>query len=112
MSGYDRGGPDLTPDPSTQSVNQRRRNQSTIRVTRVTNGYMVTLGDTGETLVATSREQVHDYVDEFFDDLELESGSAVTDRPDRLPSTAEAGRAINRAFNRAFNPISRARQQA
>lgn len=53
-----------------QAEVQRRRNAQTIRVGRISNGYLVTEGDTAEQVAAPDRAKVHQLIDQFFDRIE------------------------------------------
>ncbi len=53
-----------------QSRIQQQRNAQTLRVGRISNGYLVTEGDTAEQTACINREEMHAKVDDFFDRLE------------------------------------------
>lgn len=69
-------------DPQRQAEQARARNAGTLRLSRLTNGYLVTRADTGVGRAAMTREELHQLVDEFFDDVE---------RHEVRPSTTNVG---------------------
>ena len=53
-------------DRHRQSELQRRRNSQTIKVSRVSNGFLTTNGDTGQTSIAIDLDSVFDVIEDFF----------------------------------------------
>lgn len=63
------------PDEAAEQRNvHQRRSATTLRISVIRNGYLVTYGDTGEAESASDREALHHMVDEFFDRVEADPG--------------------------------------